>query len=81
VFDPNDSRTIANGVAGKNTIPQFKAIVSCLTTQNGGGLATVDVATQPVDATQGLASDGGGNARIEEQISRRGRVRAGGKGQ
>jgi hypothetical protein len=68
VFDPNDPRTIAAGVAGKNTIPKFKAIVSCLTTQSGGGLTTADVATQPVDATQGLAQDGGGDARIEEQL-------------
>ena len=43
--------------------------MSCVTTRTGGALASAHVATAPVDATQGLASDGCGNARIEAQLA------------
>jgi len=45
VFDPNDPGTIAAGVAGRNTIPNFRAIVSCLSKDAGGGATTVNVST------------------------------------
>lgn len=53
VFDPNDPSTIAAGVAGRNTVPNFKAIVSCLSTDAAGVPTTVNASTGlfPADAT------------------------------
>jgi hypothetical protein len=50
---------------GSNTIPAFRAIVSCLKSDG-----TVDnVTTDPFPATLGPASEGGGNAKIEANVS------------
>lgn len=49
---------------GKNTIPAFRAIVSCLTADGG----VVNVTTDPFPATIGAASEGGGNAEIEAML-------------
>ncbi len=51
--------------AGKNTIPNFRAIVSCLTTDG----EVVNVSTGLFPATTGPASEGGGNARIRETLA------------
>ena len=57
---------LAAGVnAGKNPIPDFKAIVSCLTT---GGLVT-NVSTGIFPATTGSALTGGGNAQVETMLA------------
>jgi hypothetical protein len=63
VFDPNDPGTIAAGVAGRNTVPNFKAIVSCLSTDAAGAATTVNVSTGlfPADAT--------GNSTIVDTVS------------
>jgi len=63
VFDPNDPGTIAAGVAGRNTVPNFKAIVSCLSTDAGGAAITVKVSTGlfPADAT--------GDSSIEDTVT------------
>lgn len=50
---------------GKNTIPFFRAIVSCITS-NG---SIQNVMTDPFPATVGIASEGGGNAEIETMVS------------
>lgn len=61
VFDPNDPVTIQRGLAGRNTVPTFKAIVSCQTLVNG--VATVvNVATDPVPA------DEAGNAEFDTKV-------------
>lgn len=55
----------AGGNAGSNPIGSFRAIVSCLTDE-----ATVmNVTTDPFPATTGPASEGGGNAKIEADVS------------
>ncbi|HRW07665.1 MAG TPA: hypothetical protein P5121_21330 [Caldilineaceae bacterium] len=64
VFDPNDSDVINRGLANQNTVPQFRAIVSCLT-KNGDAVTTVNVPTDPVPATVGLNA---GDAKIEAQL-------------
>lgn len=63
VFDPNDQGAIAAGVAGRNTVPNFKAIVSCLSKDAVGNMATVNVSTGLFPA------DGEGNAKIEDTVS------------
>jgi hypothetical protein len=50
---------------GKNTVPNFRATVSCLTSDAG----VVNVTTGLFPATLGLASEGGGNAQIEATLS------------
>lgn len=49
---------------GKNTIPSFRAIVSCL--KSDGSFE--NIMTDPFPATLGFASDGGGNAYIETNL-------------
>ena len=67
VFDPADAAVIQRGIGGTNTVAQAKAIVSCLTIQDGAAV-TVNVSSSPVDFTLGAAEAGGGNATIEEQL-------------
>jgi len=62
VFDPNDPDVIARGIGGTNTVPNFKAIVSCLSKDTDGNPTTVNVSTRlfPADAT--------GNAKIDDKV-------------
>jgi hypothetical protein len=72
VFDPNDAVVIERGLANQNTVPGFKAIVSCRTVQVADGspvAAIVNVETAVFPATQGLAKEGGGDALIEQVVS------------
>lgn len=63
VFDPNDPAVIDRGIGGTNTIPNFKAIVSCLSKDSGGNVVTVNVST-------GLfAADEAGNAHIKDVVN------------
>ena len=50
---------------GKNPITSFRAIVSCLKSDG----TVQNVMTDPFPATTGLASEGGGDATIETQVS------------
>ncbi len=50
---------------GSNTIPAFRAIVSCLTSDG----SVVNLQTDPFPATTGPASSGGGNAEIETTLN------------
>ena len=50
---------------GKNTVPNFRAVVSCLASD----AAVVNVSTGLFPATLGFASEGGGNAEIEAQLA------------
>jgi len=68
VFDPADEAVIARGLGGTNTVAQAKAIVSCLTVQDGAA-ATVNVSSGLVPFTTGAASAGGGNATIQERLA------------
>jgi len=68
VLDPNDPAVIAGGNAGKNPIANFKASVSCQTVDASGSAAVVNVSTGLFPATMGLASAGGGNAKIEAHL-------------
>lgn len=63
VFDPNDEAVIAAGLAGRNTIPFFKAIVSCLSKDASGDALVVNVSTGLFPA------DEGGNSSIEDTVS------------
>lgn len=63
VFDPNDQTVIDRGLAGINTIPNFKAIVSCLSKDADGYATTVNVSTGLFPA------DEEGNARIKDTVS------------
>jgi hypothetical protein len=65
VFDPSDPSVIARGLANKNTVPAFRAVVSCLAKDG----STVNVMTDPFPATTGDLSAGGGNASIEAQLT------------
>jgi hypothetical protein len=49
---------------GKNTVTSFRAIVSCVTS-NG---SFQNILTDAFPATTGLASEGGGNAKIETNV-------------
>ncbi len=69
VFDPNDPDTIARGLAGTNTVAQFKAIVSCQSIDANGAAVVVNVSSPLVNATLGAASAGGGNAKIETRLA------------
>jgi len=68
VFDPNAPGVIAAGRAGDNPVPNFVAIVSCQTVVNGLA-AVVNVTSPAFPATTGLATDGGGNASFEGNLS------------
>jgi hypothetical protein len=63
VFDPDDPAVIDRGIGGTNTVPAFKAIVSCLSKDAAGNSITVNVPTGlfPADAQ--------GNARIKDVIA------------
>ena len=63
VFDPNDPDVIARGIGGTNTVPNFKAIVSCLSKDAGGNPITVNVSTGLFPA------DAAGNSTIEAQVN------------
>jgi hypothetical protein len=65
VLDPADPGVIAAGLAGNNPVPQFKAVLSCLTRDAKGVATTVNVATAEVPATTGV---GGGDAVIKEKL-------------
>ena len=69
VLDPNNPAVIARGLAGRNPIASFVAVVSCQTVDASGNAAVVNVATSPFKATVGLASQGGGNASVETSLS------------
>lgn len=69
VLNPNDPTVISQGLAGVNPIPAFRAIVSCLSKDAGGNPITVNVTTDPFPATTGPAVSGGGDAKIEAQVS------------
>ena len=62
VFDPNDQAVIDRGIGGTNTIPNFKAIVSCLSKDADGNTITVNVETGLFPA------DVGGNAHIKDTV-------------
>lgn len=49
---------------GSNTVPSFRVIVSCLKSDG----AIENVMTDPFPATQGLASEDGGDAAIEADL-------------
>lgn len=61
VFDPNDQSNIDAGLAGRNTVPNFKAIVSCLS-KDGDTAITVNVETGLFPA------DEAGNAHIKDMV-------------
>jgi hypothetical protein len=63
VFDPNDQGAIDAGVAGKNTVPNFKVIVSCLSKDENGDAITANVSTGLFPA------DEAGNAHIKDTVS------------
>jgi hypothetical protein len=63
VLDPNDAAVIAAGLAGTNPIPNFKAIVSCLSRDEAGTTATtVNVETGLFPATTT------GDSEIEDTV-------------
>lgn len=66
VFDPNDQGVIDRGFAGQNTVPAFKAIVSCLSRDAAGNAVTINVSTDSFPATIGL---GAGDAKIEARLA------------
>jgi hypothetical protein len=55
----------AGANAGRNPINSFRGLVSCV---NADGTFT-NILTDPFPATTGLASDGGGNATIEADLT------------
>ena len=63
VFDPSDQAVIDRGIGGTNTIPNFKAIVSCLSKDADGNAVTVNVSTGLFPANEA------GNARIKDTVS------------
>ena len=65
VFDPNDQAVIDAGLANRNTVAQFRAIVSCQTLSGG----FENVMTDPFNATVGTLAQGGGNAKIETMVN------------
>ncbi len=50
---------------GSNTVASFKAIVSCLKSDG----TVMNITTDPFPATTGPATAGGGNAKIEAQVT------------
>ncbi len=69
VLDPNDTAVIDAGLAGKNPIPSFKAVVSCLSVDGTGAAVTVNVSSPAFPASTGLATSGGGNATFEGTLT------------
>ena len=63
VFDPDDPAVIDRGIGGTNTVPFFRAIVSCLTTDGAGNPSVVNVQTGQFPA------DAEGNAHIKDRVS------------
>src|SRR5512143_1388317 len=63
VLDPSDPAVIASGRGGTNPIPNFKAIVSCLSKDGAGSPITVNVSTGT------FAADASGNSTIEDQVT------------
>src|SRR5262245_25385962 len=64
VLDPNDAQVIAAGLAGTNPVPNFKAIVSCLSRDAAGTTATtVNVETDLFPASPT------GDSEIEDTVS------------
>jgi hypothetical protein len=63
VIDPADPNAIAAGVAGTNPVPNFMAIVSCLSKDAGGNAITANVQTGLFPA------DTAGNSEIEDTVS------------
>jgi hypothetical protein len=55
----------AGASAGTNPIASFRGVVSCLASD----ASTVNVATDPFQATTGPATSGGGNASIQADLS------------
>lgn len=62
VFDPNDQAVIDRGLAGINTVPNFKVIISCLSKDMDGNPITVNVSTALFPA------DMAGNAHIKDTV-------------
>lgn len=65
VIDPNDAAAIASGIAGRNPIANFKAIVSCLSRSDASTATTVNRETGLFPATLGL---GAGDATIRGSV-------------
>lgn len=63
VFDPNDQAVIDRGLAGINTVPSFKVIISCLSRDADGNPITVNVSTALFPA------DAAGNAHIKDTVT------------
>lgn len=63
VLDPSDPDVIARGLGGVNPIPDFKAIVSCLSKDSGGNPTVVNVSTGLFPA------DTSGDSEIEATVS------------
>jgi hypothetical protein len=61
----NDLVFSAGPNTGKNTVPTFRAIVSCLASDG----STVNVTTEPFPATVATATDPGGDAKLEAKLS------------
>jgi hypothetical protein len=68
VFDPSDAEVLNRGLANQNTVPSFRAIVSCLSKDASGAATTINTATDLFPATIGSVSSGGGNAKIEANV-------------
>jgi hypothetical protein len=66
VLDPTDPTVIANGLAGQNPSPNFRAIVSCQSKDSAGNPTVVNLTTGLFPATTGL---GGGNAKIKAHVN------------
>ncbi|MEZ4683839.1 MAG: hypothetical protein R2932_57480 [Caldilineaceae bacterium] len=66
VFDPNDLDVIGRGLANQNTVPAFRAVVSCLSKDGAGNPITVNLTTDQFPATTGI---GAGDAKIETRLS------------
>jgi hypothetical protein len=62
----NLPNVIARGLANMNTIPAFRAIVSCLSDDSSGNATTINLTTDPFPATIGL---GAGNAHIKANLN------------
>jgi hypothetical protein len=63
VIDPNDPAAITAGVAGTNPVPNFKAIVSCLSTDAAGDAVTSNVETGPFPANTS------GDSEIDDTVN------------
>jgi hypothetical protein len=63
VFDPDDPAVIGLGIGGTNTIPNFKAVVSCLSIDGDGNATTINVSTALSPAS------GDGNSHIKDKVA------------